>query len=121
MKREIRTIEAMCRLYCRHHHGGKEPCAECQALLDYSIQRTLRCPFGEDKGPCKDCTVHCYRALMKDRIRAIMAWSGPRMLFRHPWLALAHLMDGWKQRGRAPRTKAGNTPDSSGTVCAPGS
>jgi hypothetical protein len=34
---------------------------------------------------------------MQERIRDVMCWSGPRMLWRHPVLALRHLLDGQKK------------------------
>jgi hypothetical protein len=30
---------------------------------------------------------------MRQQIRAVMRYSGPRMIIRHPMLALAHLVD----------------------------
>jgi hypothetical protein len=36
----------------------------------------------------------CYTPDMRERIRAVMRFSGPRMLLHHPWLALMHLVDG---------------------------
>jgi hypothetical protein len=31
---------------------------------------------------------------MKERVRDVMRYAGPRMLLRHPYLALMHLVDG---------------------------
>jgi len=31
---------------------------------------------------------------MRDRVRVVMRYSGPRMLSRHPLLAVGHLVDG---------------------------
>jgi len=98
LKREIKTIQVMFQLYCRRHHRSAGLCPECATNLDYSLKRTLMCPFGEEKGPCRDCSIHCYRQPWKDEIRRVMVWAGPRMIFRHPWLALAHLLDGWRRR-----------------------
>lgn len=103
LNREIRTIRVMFELFCGQHHGAAGLCPECQANLDYSLKRTLLCPFGEEKGPCRDCSIHCYRQPWKDDVRRVMVWAGPRMLFRHPWLAIAHLLDGWKGRRRLRR------------------
>ena len=36
---------------------------------------------------------------MRERVREVMRYSGPRMLWRHPVLAAAHLMDGRKTPG----------------------
>ncbi|GAB6062973.1 nitrous oxide-stimulated promoter family protein [Deferrisoma palaeochoriense] len=95
MERERKTIAAMIRLYCRGHHPGPErPCAECRELLAYALERLDRCPFQEGKTTCAHCPVHCYKPSMRERVRAVMRYSGPRMLLRHPILALLHLWDG---------------------------
>ncbi len=47
--RELKTIAAMLRLYCRGHgHQGRSPlCAECDALVEYATRRLERCVFGD--------------------------------------------------------------------------
>jgi predicted amidophosphoribosyltransferase len=103
MEREARTVEAMVRLYCHAHHGrGEALCAGCRELLSYAGQRLERCPFQEGKTTCARCPVHCYRPDMRERIRAVMRYAGPRMLWRHPMLALLHLIDG---RRKAPAAR----------------
>jgi len=95
MDREARTVEAMIRIYCRGQHGcADELCAGCQELLDYARQRLHWCPFQEGKTTCARCPVHCYQPAMRERIRAVMRYAGPRMLRRHPVLTLFHLLDG---------------------------
>ena len=95
MARESRTVEAMITIYCRGHHGTRrELCRECEELLDYATARLDRCPFQEGKTTCANCPVHCYRAAERKKIRAVMRYAGPRMLFRHPILALFHFIDG---------------------------
>ena len=95
MGREARTIEAMVEIYCRARHGaGAVPCGECRELVAYARQRLGRCPFQEGKPTCARCPVHCYRPAMRDRIREVMRFAGPRMVRRHPILALLHLLDG---------------------------
>jgi hypothetical protein len=91
--RERRTIEAMVRIYCHGEHGNKELCPECDELLSYCDRRLELCPFKEEKPTCLDCSVHCYSSQMRDRIRPVMYYSGPRLLFRHPVLAIQHLAD----------------------------
>jgi len=101
--REQRTLEAMMRLYCRHHHQGKPLCAECAALADYAQRRLERCVFGDAKPTCANCVVHCYRADEREQIRGMMRWAGPRMIFRHPVLALMHkLVDGRRPAPQLP-------------------
>lgn len=89
--REQKTLEAMMAMYCRAHHGGGDPlCPSCTALAEYSHRRLERCLFGDAKPTCANCVVHCYRSDMRERIRVMMRWAGPRMIFRHPILAFLH-------------------------------
>jgi len=94
--REQRTLEAMMRMYCRHHHRQlRGLCADCAALAEYSQRRLERCVFGDEKPTCANCVVHCYKADMRERVRVMMRWAGPRMIFRHPILAFMHkVVDG---------------------------
>jgi hypothetical protein len=95
LQRERKTIQVMIRLYCRHHHHMAEAlCPECQQLVDYAMQRIDRCPFKEKKPTCANCTVHCYKPAMRQQVRQVMRYAGPRMLLYHPFLAVMHLMDG---------------------------
>ncbi|MHC4593444.1 MAG: nitrous oxide-stimulated promoter family protein [Planctomycetota bacterium] len=57
-----------------------------------------KCPFGEEKGPCSQCEVHCYKPSMRERIQSVMRYAGPRMLSKHPVLTLFHLMKRWKNK-----------------------
>ncbi len=93
MTREARTIEAMIRIYCRGQHGTRQGlCRECETLQDYAGLRLEKCPYQEGKTTCAKCPVHCYRPAMREQIRAVMRYAGPRMLLRHPVLALLHLL-----------------------------
>ena len=104
MRRESKTIEAMIRLYCHDHHGSKdELCPECRELLDYVLVRLDRCPFRENKPTCAKCPVHCYQPDMREKVRAVMRYAGPRMLYRHPVLAVLHLIDGFRKTPASPR------------------
>ena len=93
--RELKAIEAMVRLYCKGHgHQGRAPlCADCAALFEYATRRLERCVFGDSKPACANCLVHCYNAEMRERVRVVMRWAGPRMSLRHPILAALHLLD----------------------------
>lgn len=101
MKRERRTIEAMILMHCHAGHGtGTGLCPDCRRLLDYASKRLKKCPFQENKPTCGHCTVHCYRPEMREMIRRVMKYSGPRMLYRHPVLAVRHLLDARKKPER---------------------
>ena len=94
--RELATIQAMVRMYCRGHaHDcGGSLCADCGGLMEYATRRLERCVFGDAKPTCANCVVHCYSAEMRERVRVVMRWAGPRMLLRHPILGITHLLDG---------------------------
>ncbi len=98
MRREFETMAAMVRIYCRSRHGVITPCQECQDFLDYAGARLERCRFGPDKPTCQSCPVHCYQKTRRDMARTIMRHSGPRMLWKHPVLAVRHWVDGWTRR-----------------------
>jgi hypothetical protein len=94
IRREKRTMRAMIALYCRgHHKAGGAPCVECQSLYDYAVCRLDRCPFGSEKPTCGRCPIHCYKPAMRERVKEVMRYAGPRMLLRHPVLALLHQFD----------------------------
>ena len=94
--RELRTIEAMVRLYCRAHaHPNRAPlCADCAELFEYATRRLERCVFGDAKPTCTNCTVHCYSTEKREQMRVVMRWAGPRMALRHPILSIFHVIDG---------------------------
>lgn len=109
-KREKRLIPVMIREYCHHYHHthGKEVCPECQELTDYALLRLDKCPFKVNKGFCSFCKIHCYQKEMKEKIRKVMRYSGPRMVFTHPIYAFSHVA----QMIRYKRAQSkGGTPD----------
>ena len=61
---------------------------------------TEKCPFMESKTFCSNCRVHCYCPDMRAKIRMVMRFSGPRMLFYHPVLAIRHLVESTKGKRR---------------------
>lgn len=95
LAREKRTVSAMVQIACRGRHGSENGlCLECERLLDYALDRLAACPFQASKPTCARCRVHCYRPSSRRRIKTVMRYAGPRMLFWHPWLTLCHLVDG---------------------------
>ena len=49
-------------------------------------------PFGEKKPVCAKCNIHCYGKGHKERAKEIMAFSGPKLLLKHPILSMRHIM-----------------------------
>jgi hypothetical protein len=105
LAREEKTIAAMIALCCRDHHmataadSGAGLCDECTGLLAYARVRLEKCRYGVDKPTCAKCETHCYKPDMREQIRGVMRYSGPRMLRQHPVLAITHLADGRKTPG----------------------
>jgi hypothetical protein len=90
---EKKTIDSMIKIYCRDNHNSiEELCDDCKELQDYAFRRLIYCPYQEEKPVCSDCPIHCYNARMRLKVREIMRYSGPRMIFKHPYLAVMHLL-----------------------------
>ncbi len=99
-QREKETVSLMISLYCRKKHGGRELCPECAALDAYAKKRSDHCPFMETKTFCSNCKVHCYKPEMRQKIREVMRFSGPRMIFHHPIMAIRHVIESKKEQRR---------------------
>ncbi len=79
-EREKKMVSQMIRLYCRKKNSGKELCRQCAELAEYAKSRSNHCPFMEHKTFCSNCRVHCYKPEMREKIREVMQFSGPRMI-----------------------------------------
>jgi len=97
-EREKKTVSLMIALYCRKKHGGRTLCSDCAALDAYARQRSDACPFMETKTFCSDCRIHCYKSDMREKIREVMRFSGPRMIFYHPVMAVRHVILSKKEK-----------------------
>ena len=92
-KKEKEVLEEMIAIYCHGNHGTKKKdglCPECAKLNEYAQMRTDKCPFMETKTFCSNCKVHCYKPEMRAKIKEVMRYAGPRMMFYHPLLAILH-------------------------------
>jgi len=94
IEREQETILKMVRIYCDRFHGPDgDMCSGCRDLAGYAVNSVSRCPYGANKPVCGRCPANCFS---KDRylsLSAIMRYAGPRMLYKHPLLAVRHLLD----------------------------
>ncbi|HIT97215.1 MAG TPA: nitrous oxide-stimulated promoter family protein [Candidatus Merdimorpha stercoravium] len=106
MARQRRVLERMIGLYCRGRHGSRmgEFCPRCEELYRYALRRLGGCPFGSEKPNCSSCRVHCYAPAMRERIREVMRYAGPRMLWCYPGDALAYL---WRKVRIRPKDRPG--------------
>ena len=98
-EREKAMVSQMTALYCKkQHHTKQDLCPDCAALDAYARQRSDRCHFMETKTFCSNCKVHCYQPQMREKIRQVMRFSGPRMLFHHPAAAIRHVIETNKEK-----------------------
>ena len=91
--REKRIVSKMIALYCRKKLGAKELPEEYKALEVYAHKRLDGCKFQEAKPACKRCPIHCYKPDMREKIRYVMRWAGPRMIIYDPIAAIRHLLN----------------------------
>ncbi len=90
---EIKFIPIMIRMYCKGKHKTKKGlCKDCEELKDYALLRLNKCPFKKNKKFCSFCKIHCYKEDMKVKIKEVMKYSGPRMIFSHPIFSIKHII-----------------------------
>lgn len=89
-QREIEIVTLMIHLYYDHNKELKD---EHQELLNYAVDRIKKCPMMESKSFCSQCRIHCYKKEMQEKIKKVMRYSGPRMMFYHPWLSIKHAFE----------------------------
>ena len=99
---EKRILKVMIDIYQRKHPQESKMCED---LYKYACLRIDKCPFMETKTFCSNCKVHCYRPDMQQKIREVMAYSGPRMLFYHPVMAIKHVIETQKEKRRLENAK----------------
>ncbi len=108
LARELNTIRVMLGIYCRAQHGRAAIalCDECEPLFAYATKRLAACPYGPAKPTCSNCQIHCYGPREREQVREVMRFAGPRMMLRHPYLALMHVIDGRRPAPPKPRNAA---------------
>ena len=100
-EREKKIVSQMIQLYCRKKHNTKgELCEECRSLTEYALLRSDKCPFMETKTFCSNCKVHCYKPDMREQIKEVMRFSGPRMMLYHPVAAVRHVIESKREKRR---------------------
>lgn len=85
-------------IYCAAKHGSTQAlCSDCEDLRKYALKRVAHCKFEESKPTCQKCPVHCYSNSMREQIREVMRYAGPRMIYKNPVLAIKHILKGIKR------------------------
>lgn len=103
-EQEKRIVSLMIRTYCRGHHGTRQGlCPECQTLQEYALLRADRCRLSKQRpfAPTAECIAT--KPAMREKIRAVMRYSGPRMLFSHPVLVVRHGIESIREKKRLER------------------
>lgn len=89
---EQHIVHRMLLIYCKRNHNSKNSlCETCVELKNYAFLRLEKCKFGNQKPACKACPVHCYKPEMREKIREVMRFSGPRMAWYYPVDSIKHL------------------------------
>lgn len=100
VQREKKTINLMIEMYCEKKHNSQNHlCKDCIELLSYANDRLEHCKFGKKKPVCAKCKIHCYKPTMRERVKEVMRFTGPRMIYTHPYLGLTHLFDSFRKIG----------------------
>lgn len=99
-EKELRVVTLMIKRNCKGNHGTKKGglCPECAELLKYVELRRSKCLFGDKKPFCSNCKIHCYKPEMREKIRNVMRYSGPRIVLDHPILAIRHLVESKREK-----------------------
>ena len=99
IEHEKQVITQMIKLYCKKkHHTKDDLCAECVDLNEFAHKRLSHCRHGENKTFCSACPTHCYAPKYRIKIKEVMKFSGPRMLFYKPSLVINHLIEDLKHK-----------------------
>ena len=106
-EREAQMVSQMIALWCRGHHGGGHAVEQAghDGPVRVKLARIEHCPHMGTKTFCSACPSHCYRPAMREKIREIMRWSGPRMIRHRPITAVRHAMVTVQAKRVAARSK----------------
>jgi len=87
---EKHTVFVMIEIYCRGNHKEQNLlrqkgflCEECRDLAEYAKMRSQKCPYiaKGTKTFCNCCKTPCYKPEYREKIRKVMRYSGPRLIF----------------------------------------
>ncbi len=92
LEKEKEIISLMIKLYCYKNHNNNDGlCYKCEELLEYAHKRLDNCRYGDKKTTCKKCSTHCYKSDMREMIKEVMRFSGPRMMVYRPHEYIKHI------------------------------
>ena len=111
LRRDVAVLRTFVAVYCAGRHGGTEKtparlprlpvsigaaeppalCAECGKLLAHALVKRVQCRY-DPKPACKKCPTHCYGPKYRAQIRAVMKYSGRRLVLTGRLDYLWHLL-----------------------------
>lgn len=91
MDKKARDKVIVCKMI-ELYYRKKDLANECEELKLYAIKRIDACPHRNKSFFCSSCETPCYNPEMRDKIRNVMRYSGPRMLFKHPIMSIKHAL-----------------------------
>ncbi len=135
---DTRLLGDFARIYCDGKHAGRDKhplrspgaalgvygkvpvvCDECAELLVYAEKRRALCPQDKPGAPkpfCSHCETHCYKPGMRELMREVMRYAGPRsMLHGHAVDGVRHMIEGRKHAAEMRRREAGADRGTEGT------
>ena len=65
-----------------------------QAIEDKRLKELKTVRKMIEKAFCAMCKTHCYAPTYRERIKEVMRYSGPRMLWIHPIMTIRHILLG---------------------------
>lgn len=87
---EKEIFDKMTLIYCKDHHCSSI-CTRCNEIILYAHRRIDLCKFGKNKSFCSKCLIHCFKTDIREDVKKIMRYSGPRIIFHHPLMAFKHM------------------------------
>lgn len=73
----------------KHKNISKYKIGEsCYEIIKNSFKHTERCPHSYYKTFCHHCPTRCYRAEEQKKIYPIMAFSGKKIMLKHPVMGI---------------------------------
>jgi len=96
--------------HSKGYRGGEEEATQVYETIrrgadeDANKDSRMKAAWYQERKPtCALCPIHCYKPAMREQIRDVMRYAGPRMLRHHPILSIRHLLEEWKTVTRPPK------------------
>jgi hypothetical protein len=97
-RKDIRVLGGFVNIYCRENHKDApreafhiadedlQPrlqilslCPDCSRLLEHGIAKLSLCRY-DPKPSCRKCKTHCYAPDYREKVRAVMRFSGTYLI-----------------------------------------